>query len=158
MKDVSFPKRDEIKGQKNVPCILAQTSDPWKQVVPSFHQFLGEQLQLHPIEKPHIRTSWYRQTHSSINTYHSKILEWSCLLNVLQCLLQILQFHIHTALGLLSIFYSLCLESFDGLNLSSNIVSGRLECVEVLLNLVDNSLVLQDRPIVCEIDFGRLLR
>jgi len=91
------------------------------------------------------------------NTYHSELIKRPRLLNILQCCLQILQLQINTSLGRLGILHSLCLKSLNRLNLSPNIVCRRLERIEMLLNLVNNGLVLQNRTVVCEVDFGGLL-
>jgi hypothetical protein len=96
--------------------------------------------------------------HYPINTYDSEILKRSSLLNVLQCLLQIFQLQINTALSLLRVLHSLRLKSLNCLNLPRNIVGRRLEGAEVLLDLVNDSLVLQDRAVVGEVDSGRLFR
>jgi hypothetical protein len=90
------------------------------------------------------------------NTYHGELIKWSRLLNILQRLLQILQLQINTSLGLLGIFQSLRLKSLNRLDLSPNIVCRGLEGIEMLLNLLDNGLVLQNRTVVYEVDFGGL--
>lgn len=87
-----------------------------------------------------------------LNTYHSEVLKWSCGLNVLQRLLQVLQLGINLALGLLSALHSLCLESLNSLDLSLHIVLLWLERSELLLDIGDDVLVLQDRLVVCEVD------
>jgi hypothetical protein len=124
----------------------------------SFHRYLDEQLRLRPRSTC---ISPIHCLHHHTNTYHTEILEWSRLLNVLQCLLQILQLQINTSLRLLGILDSLCLKSLNGLELSSNIVSRGLESAEVLLDLIDDGLVLQDLAVAREVDglwlFGELL-
>ena len=96
--------------------------------------------------------------HHPSSTYHSEIFKWPGLLNVLQCLLQVLQLQVDAALGLLSVLHSLGLEGLNGLDLSRNIVRRGLEGAEILLDLVDDGLVLQERAVVGEVDGLRLLR
>ena len=52
--------------------------------------------------------------------------------------------------------YSLCLEGLDGLEGSADIVGGGLEVLQVLLGVVNNSLVLQNRAVVSEVNGGGL--
>jgi hypothetical protein len=122
----------------------------------SSRQYLDEQQQLRPKSTQNISTTLILEPYHAGSTYHSEILEWSRLLNILQRLLQILQLQINTSLRLLSILQGLRLKSFNRLNLSSNIVCRGLERIEMLLDLVDDGLVLQDGTIVSEVDFGGL--
>ena len=85
-------------------------------------------------------------------TYHSEILKWPGSLDVLQGLLQALQLRLHLILGLLSVLQSLSLECVDRLDLAGDVVSRRLEVLDVGLDLVDYGLVLQDRAVVGEVD------
>lgn len=48
------------------------------------------------------------------------------------------------------------LESFNGLNMSVDIISHRLKILQELLSLVDNSLVLEGGTVVGEVDGGGL--
>lgn len=91
------------------------------------------------------------------DTYHSQVVEWPSLLNVLQCLLQILQLGIDNCLGLLRSLDSLALKGLDGLELPLQVVRGRLERAELLLDVVDDGLVLQDAAVMGEVDGLRLL-
>lgn len=124
----------------------------------SSHQYLGEQQQLRPVENHLISLHPFPISNQPSITYHSKILEWSCSLNVLQSLLQVLQLQIHTSLGLLGILNSLGLKSLNGLDLPSYIVCDGFEGAEVLLDLIDDSLVLEESAVVCEVDLLRLFR
>jgi hypothetical protein len=90
-------------------------------------------------------------------TYHSEVLEWSGLLDVLQGLCKVLQLQVDSALGLNSILDSLGLESLDGLDLATEIVGSWLEGLVVVLDLVDNSLVLKNGAVVGEVDLLWLL-
>lgn len=91
------------------------------------------------------------------NTYHSEVLEGTGSLDVLQGLLQVDQLSLNLALGLLSVLDSLGLEGIDGLQLAVDIVGGGLEVLEVVLDLVDDGLVLEDVPVVGEVNGLRLL-
>lgn len=90
-------------------------------------------------------------------TYDGELIERAGVLDVLQGLLQILELHIDTALGLLSVLDGLSLEGLNGLDLAGDIVGDWLEALEVLLYRIDNGLVLQDRAVVGEVDGGWLL-
>lgn len=91
------------------------------------------------------------------NTYDSEILERPGLLNVLEGLVEVLELHVDLVLGRLGVLHSLNLEGLDGLELPVDIVRGRLEGGEALLNLVDDGLVLQHGAVVREVDLGGLL-
>jgi hypothetical protein len=91
------------------------------------------------------------------STYDSEILEWASLLDVLQCLLQVLELQINSVLGGLSVLDSLALKGLDGLDLASDIVSDWLEGLEVVLYRVNNGLVLEDGAVVGEVDSRRRL-
>ncbi|KAB8294968.1 hypothetical protein EYC80_006921 [Monilinia laxa] len=73
----------------DVPCNLEHPSDPWKRVERSSRQYQGEQQQLRPIDTHHelanpISSLCHSPPLPTIGTYHSQILEWSSLLDVLQ--------------------------------------------------------------------------
>lgn len=85
-------------------------------------------------------------------TYHGEILERPCGFDVFQCFLQILQLRIHLALRLLRALYSLRLERLNGVDLAPNIVLLDLKAADLLLNIVDDSLVLEDGTVVGEVD------
>jgi len=85
-------------------------------------------------------------------TYHSEILERPGLLDVLQSLVQVLQFLINHTLRLLSTLNSLGLESLNGLHLPFNIIGCWLECLELFLDIVYDSAVLEDAAVVLEVD------
>jgi hypothetical protein len=91
-------------------------------------------------------------------TYHSKILKWSGLFNVLESLLQISQLLIDYTLSLFCALDGLGLECLNRLNLPIHVVCLWLETIEALLDLVDDSSVLEDRSIVAEVDGLRLFR
>jgi hypothetical protein len=84
-------------------------------------------------------------------TYHSQVLKWPGLLNVLQGLLQIHKLRINLALGGLGILDSLGLESLDGLQLLGDIDGDGLESLVGPLNLVNDGLVLEDSAVVVDI-------
>jgi hypothetical protein len=92
------------------------------------------------------------------NTYHCEVLEGSGSLDVLQCLLQVLQLRVDLALGLLGTLHGLSLERLDSLNLLADIVLLHLEAVQLLLDVVDDVLVLKRLAVVCEVDGLGLLR
>ena len=89
-------------------------------------------------------------------THDGQVLEWSGLLNVLQCLLQVLELNIDVGLCLLGGLDGLGLESVNGLDLAVDVVLLGLESVEMLLNVVDDGRVLEDTAVVGEVD-GLLL-
>lgn len=89
-------------------------------------------------------------------THDGQVLEWSGLLNVLQCLLQVLELNIDVGLGLLGSLDGLGLESLNGLDLAVDVVLLGLEGAELLLNVVDDGLVLEDTAVVGEVN-GLLL-
>jgi len=91
------------------------------------------------------------------STYDSEILEWASLLDILQCLLQVLKLQINSVLGGLSVLDGLALEGLDGLDLAADIVSDWLEGLEVILYRINNSLVLEDGAVVGEVDSRRRL-
>lgn len=90
-------------------------------------------------------------------THHSQVSEWPGLFNVLQSLLQIAQFLVYDALGLLGALDSLRFECLNRLDLPAYIVCLGLESVELLLDVVDDGLVLEDAAVVLEVDGLRLL-
>lgn len=92
----------------------------------------------------------------STATYDGELIEGASLLNVLQGLVQVLELHIDTALGLLSVLDGLGLESLDGLDLAGNIVGDWLESLEVLLYRINDGSVLEDSAVVGEVDTGWL--
>ena len=94
---------------------------------------------------------------NSSDTYDSEVLEWSGLLNVLKGGGKVLELQVDGLLGSLGVLDGLGLEGIDGLQLSADIVGDGLEGGESLLDLVDNSLVLQDGSVGGEVDGGSLL-
>jgi hypothetical protein len=91
------------------------------------------------------------------DTYNGEFVEWPGGLDVLEGLLEVAEFSLNLALGLLSALDSLGLEGINGLQLTGDIVGGGLEGLEVVLDLVDDSLVLQDAAVVGEVDLLGLL-
>ena len=87
-----------------------------------------------------------------VSTYDSEVLEGTGSLDVLQSLLQVHQLGVNLALSLLSVGNGLGLEGVNGLKLAGNVVGGRLEVLEVVLDLVDDGLVLQDLAVVREVN------
>ena len=85
-------------------------------------------------------------------THHSQVVKWPGILDVLQRLLEVAQLLVDNRLGLLSALDSLRLERLDSLDLPVHIVRLGLESVELLLNVVDDSLVLEDGSVVGEVD------
>lgn len=90
-------------------------------------------------------------------TYDGEFIKRPGSLNILQSLLQVHQLSLNATLGLLSRLDSLSLKGVDSLDLTRNIVSGRLEGLEVILNLVNDGLVLERLAVVREVDGLRLL-
>lgn len=86
------------------------------------------------------------------NTYHREVLERPGSLDVLQSQLQVLQLSLNLALSLLCVLNSLRLKGINGLQLAADVVAGRLEVLKVVLDLVDDGLVLEDFPVVIEVD------
>ncbi len=89
--------------------------------------------------------------------YNSEFIEGTGGLDVLKGLLEVAEFSLNLALGLLSALDSLGLEGINGLQLAGNIVGGGLEVLELVLDLVDDGLVLQDAAVTGEVDGLRLL-
>jgi hypothetical protein len=85
-------------------------------------------------------------------TYDSEVLEGTGSLDVLEGLLEVNKLGLNLALGLLGVLDGLGLESIDGLQLAADIVGSGLEGLEVVLDLVDNSLVLEGLAVVGEVD------
>ena len=88
----------------------------------------------------------------TVYTYNGEVSEWPGILDVLQGLLEIAQLLVDNSLSLLCALDGLGLESLNGLDLPSYIVCLGLECVELLLDVVDNGLVLEDAAVVVEVD------
>jgi len=85
-------------------------------------------------------------------THDGQVLEWSGLLDVLQCLLQVLELTVDLNLGLLGSLDGLGLESLNGLDLARDVVLLGLESRELLLDVVDDGGVLQETTVVGEVD------
>ena len=83
---------------------------------------------------------------------YTQLIGLPCLINILNCLLQINQLLRNLLLGLLSIIYCLCLKSLNPLQNCRNIVRSWLEFLARLLNFIDDLLVFQYRSIISEID------
>ena len=66
--------------------------------------------------------------------------------------MQIAQLSIHDALRFLCILDRLCLERLDRFQLPADIIRHRFETLEVVLNLIDDGLVLEDRAVGGEVD------
>ena len=94
----------------------------------------------------------------TVYTYNGEVSEWPGILDVLQGLLEIAQLLVDDGLGLLCALDGLGLESLNGLDLPSYVVRLGLECVELLLNVVDDGLVLEDTAVIGEVNGLRLLR
>lgn len=92
------------------------------------------------------------------HTYHSELLEWPGLFNVLQCLLKILQFLVYNTLGLLGILDGLSLKGLDCFDLPADIVGYGLEGLETVLDFINDGLVLQDGAVVGKVDGLRCFR
>ena len=138
-----------------LPCILARPSDPLTRAVRCACQYRAEQRQPRPFIYVRVRLM---TNHETSGTYHSQLIERPGFFDVLQRLLEIAQLPVDNALGLLGALHSLCLESLDSLDLPSNIVRLGLECIELLLDIVDNGGILENGPVVGEVDRLRLFR
>lgn len=135
----------------NAPCSQAASICPWKPRKQSSHQSRAERKQPHP-RKTLKSNSKIHSTSNPAKTYHSELVEGTSGLNVLQGLRQATELSLDLALGLLGVLHSLGLESVNGLQLAVDVVGGGLEVLEVVLELVDDSLVLQDAAVVGEVD------
>lgn len=97
----------------------------------------------------------------SSNLVDSEVLEGTGLLDVLEGSGEILELQVDGLLGGLGVLDSLNLKGINGLELAADVVGGRLEVFEALLNLVDNGLVLQHGAVGGEVDrrgmLGQLL-
>lgn len=91
------------------------------------------------------------------NLIDGEVGKWPGVLDVLQCLLEIAELLVDDSLGLLGALDGLGLESLDGLDLPVYVVGLGLEGVELLLDVVDDSLVLQDGAVLGEVDSLGLL-
>ena len=144
-------KKDNCQQQFYVPCSLERPSVPWRRAEWFSRRYLGGQRRLRPgvkCQPPSINTN------VSSTTYHSEVLEWAGVLDVLQGLLQILELHVDSALGLLGVLDGLGLEGLNGLDLARDVVGSRLERLEVVLYGVDDGLVLESRAVVAEVHSG----
>jgi hypothetical protein len=90
-------------------------------------------------------------------TYNCELFEWPRCLDVLQGGLKVLEFEVDLLLGGLGVLDGLDFKSLNGLELARNVVLGRLERAEPLLDLVNDGLVLEDGAVVGEVDGCRLL-
>lgn len=139
---------------KYAPCIRPASTCPWRPRKRSSRQSQAER------QRPHPKTQRQTSQHISHNqniiipsiTYHGEVLERPGGLNVVQGLLQVNQLGLDLALGLLSVLHSLGLKGIDGLELTGNIVGGRLEVLELSLDVIDDGLVLQGVAVVVEVD------
>ena len=83
---------------------------------------------------------------------HSSLLPRPRILNIAQSLLQLPQLHLHLSLCLLRILHRNLLEALDRLQLLVHVVCHGLEALVVLFDLVDHGLILEDGPIVPEVN------
>lgn len=126
------PLKMNISGSSRIKgCSSVDQSSPQTFPSYSFHSTLSNPL--HPY------------------TYHSQVLEWPGLLNVLQGLLQVRKLRVNLALGGQGILDSLGLESLDGLQLLGEIDRDGLEGLVGPLNLINDGLVLEDSAVVSDI-------
>lgn len=160
----AFPRlvgRLKNRRVEAVPCIQERPSGPWKPILQSSRRWRAPQRQPRPAQsKVSIRlstTERLRPIRSSPATYHGELVERPGRLDVLQGSLEILEFKVDLLLGGLGVFDGLDLECLNGLELAGHIVLGGLEGAEALLDLVDDSLVLEDGAVVGEVDGGGLL-
>jgi hypothetical protein len=91
------------------------------------------------------------------NFLHRNLIPPSRTLNISQCLLPTPQLNLDLALRLLGIPHRHLFESLDLPDLLGHIICLGLEALEVLLNLVDDSCVLEQGAIVAEVDSGGLI-
>lgn len=88
--------------------------------------------------------------------FESQLVKRSRRLDVVKSLLQVVEFSNNFFLRGPGAFQGLCLKCFNGLQLLGNVISHRLEALECRLNLVNDLLVLEHRPVVGKVDLGRL--
>ena len=146
----------EERGRRISPCNQEWSTDPSKRVEWCASRPRAPLPRHRPVkrvnQRPRIRAN--RSRNGSIrgrNTYHCEVLERTCLLDVLQSLLQVDQFLVNKTLCLLRIFDSLHLECLDGLDLLRDIVCGGLEVLHGLLDFVDHGLVLEHTSVLCKV-------
>lgn len=89
---------------------------------------------------------------------HSDLVEGSGGLDVLEGGLKVLELEVDLLLGGLGVLDGLDLEGVNGLDLALDVVGRGLELLEALLDLVDDGLVLERRPVLGEVDRGGQLR
>ena len=147
----------EMGFLERVPCNQGLTSDPWTPTCWSSHQLKARQQQPRPVAIDQLPIFLNQRQIQFPYAYHSELLEWSRVLNVLEGLLEVLQFKVDLVLGSLGILDSLNLEGGDGLELAVEVVGGGLEGIEAFLDLVNDSLVLEDAAVLGEVDGGRQL-
>lgn len=146
-------------GGNHAPCIQARPSDPEKPAWKSSRQWRARQRQPRPValNQHHVLPARIPHHAQPVNTYNRELLKAPCLLNVLQSLGQILQFQVDLLLGSLGVLDSLGLKGLDSLELAVEVVCGGLEGIESLLDLVNDSLVLEGGPVVGKVDSSRQL-
>lgn len=140
--------------QDHVPCSPGRANAPSTQAVLFESRYPGvpprpRPRSAHPKSAPLPKGI---QRRSALDTHNSQILKRSRRLDILQRLLQLPQLPIHSPLGLLRALDSLHLKRLNGLDLPSHIVSGRLERLEVSLDLVDDGRVVESAAVVLEVD------
>lgn len=122
---------------------------PWRQGRRSSRRSRAGRKQPRPVNKI---SNPFDPSQGPDNTYDSEILEGAGSLDVLQGLLEVDELGVNLALGLLGVLDSLGLESINGLDLAVDIVGSGLEVLEVVLDLINDSLVLQNLAVVGEVD------
>ena len=83
---------------------------------------------------------------------YTQLIRLPCLIDILNCLLQINQLLRNLLLGLLSILHCLCLKGLNPLQNRRNIVRSWLELLARPLDFINDLLVLQYGTIISEID------
>ena len=92
------------------------------------------------------------------STYQSEVLPRPRVLDVAERLLEVLELDADLLLGLFGVLDGLDLERLDGAHLALDVVRFGLERLEVVLNLVDDTLLLEQRPVLLEVNLLRLFR
>jgi len=87
---------------------------------------------------------------------NGELFERTCVLNVGEGSLELLELDVDLRLGLLSLGDGLCLESLDGLDMGVDVVSHGLEFGQEFFGFVDDGLVLEDGAVVGEVYGGGL--
>lgn len=143
----------------NKPCILVLPSGPLKRAFRSSRRSTARQQRHRPVHHHQHFPPQPRGSPLAVEKpYHSQLIERPGRLYVLERLVQLLQLEVDLLLGRLGILDGLDLKGLDGLELAAHVDCRGLESLEPLLDLVNDGLVLEHRPVARKVDRRRELR